>query len=256
MTIFLGGPPTTDAEDKLLSDISGRVFPTQSYGQPALVKLLNNALATYNLAATARMLNLAAQLGVPAKNLFEVIGVSTGRSWMSDNLIDIQYDLLLKDVGLLRGEIGSLPAARSRRRRRTGDPPSACAVEHRCRQQVGRPRAGRGARPGLNPQRGQTGSTRLDRRRPCGAADLPGSALQEVLQAVSEKKTAPAANSSSPPKIPAAGMIMHPGVACEPAYCVSHCAAPECASQRGPASSGAGEGGEQRSRRQWERPQE
>ena len=111
MTIFLGGPPTTEAEDKLLSDISGRVFPTQSYGQPALVKLLNNALATYNLAATARMLTLGAQLGVPAKNLFEVIGVSTGRSWMSDNLIDVQYDLLLKDVGLLRGEIGSLPAA-------------------------------------------------------------------------------------------------------------------------------------------------
>ena len=74
------------------------------------MKLLNNALATYNLAATARMLNLAAQLGVPATNLFEVIGVSTGRSWMSDNLIDVQYDLLLKDVGLLRGEIGSLPS--------------------------------------------------------------------------------------------------------------------------------------------------
>jgi L-threonate 2-dehydrogenase len=29
---------------------------------------------------------------------------------MSDNFIDVQYDLLLKDVGLLRGEIGSLPA--------------------------------------------------------------------------------------------------------------------------------------------------
>lgn len=27
-----------------------------------------------------------------------------------DNLVDVQYDLLLKDVGLLRGEIGSLPA--------------------------------------------------------------------------------------------------------------------------------------------------
>ena len=47
--------------------------------------------------------------GVPAKDLFEVIGVSTGQSWMSDNLIDVQYDLLLKDVGLLRGELGSLP---------------------------------------------------------------------------------------------------------------------------------------------------
>ena len=55
------------------------------------------------------MLNLAAEHGVPAKGLFEVIGVSTGQSWMSDNLVDVQYDLLLKDVGLLRGELGSLP---------------------------------------------------------------------------------------------------------------------------------------------------
>jgi 3-hydroxyisobutyrate dehydrogenase-like beta-hydroxyacid dehydrogenase len=109
MTIFLAGPAPTDAENKLLADISGRVFRMESYGQPAMVKLLNNALATYNLAATARMLNLAAEHGVPAKNLLEVIGVSTGHSWMSDNLIDVQYDLLLKDVGLLRGELGTLP---------------------------------------------------------------------------------------------------------------------------------------------------
>ena len=109
MTIFLGGPEATDDENGLLADISGRVFRMQSYGQPALVKLLNNALGTYNLAATARMLTVADQLGVPATKLFEVIGVSTGRSWMSDNLVDVQYDLLLKDVGLLRGEIDSLP---------------------------------------------------------------------------------------------------------------------------------------------------
>jgi putative dehydrogenase len=111
MTIFLAGPATADADDKLLADISGRVFRMQSYGQPSLVKLLNNALATYNLAATARILNLGAEHGVPSKDLFEVIGVSTGRSWMSDNFVDVQYDLLLKDVGLLRGELGSLPAA-------------------------------------------------------------------------------------------------------------------------------------------------
>lgn len=36
--------------------------------------------------------------------------MSTGKSWMSDNLVDVQYDLLLKDVGLLRGELGSLPS--------------------------------------------------------------------------------------------------------------------------------------------------
>lgn len=109
MTIFLAGPAPIDTDDRLLADISGRVFRMQSYGQPALVKLLNNALATCNLAATARMLNLAADHGVRAEDLFEVIGVSTGQSWMSDNLVDVQYDLLLKDVGLLRGELGSLP---------------------------------------------------------------------------------------------------------------------------------------------------
>jgi 3-hydroxyisobutyrate dehydrogenase-like beta-hydroxyacid dehydrogenase len=106
---LLAGPAPTDPENKLLAGISGRVFRMESYGQPALVKLLNNALATYNLAATARMLNLAAEHGVPAKDLLEVVGVSTGHSWMSDNLIDVQYDLLLKDVGLLRGELGTLP---------------------------------------------------------------------------------------------------------------------------------------------------
>lgn len=111
MTIFLAGPAATDAENKLLDDISGRVFRMESYGQPALVKLLNNTLATYNLAATARMLNLAAEHGVAAKDLFDVIGVSTGQSWMSDNLLDVQYDLLLKDVGLLRSELGTLPTA-------------------------------------------------------------------------------------------------------------------------------------------------
>ena len=111
MTIFLSGPATTGTEDRLLADISGRVFRMHSYGQPALVKLLNNTLATYNLAATARMLNLAAKHGVPRQDFLDVVGVSTGQSWMSDNLIDVQYDLLLKDVGLLRGELGSLPAA-------------------------------------------------------------------------------------------------------------------------------------------------
>lgn len=109
MTIFLAGPAPTMAEEKLLSDVSGRTFRMDSYGHPALVKLLNNTLATYNLAATAQMLNLAAEHGVEATELAEVIGASTGQSWMSDNLVDVQYDLLLKDVGLLRGELGSLP---------------------------------------------------------------------------------------------------------------------------------------------------
>lgn len=109
LTIFLAGPEPTDAEASLLADEAGNVFHLGSYGQPATVKLLNNTLATYNLAATAHMLNLAAEHGVPAGTLADVVAVSTGRSWMSDNIVDVQYDLLLKDVGLLRGELGALP---------------------------------------------------------------------------------------------------------------------------------------------------
>ena len=57
MTIFLAGPKPTDAEESLLADECGHLFRLDSYGQPATVKLLNNTLATYNLAATARILN-------------------------------------------------------------------------------------------------------------------------------------------------------------------------------------------------------
>ena len=78
MTIFLAGPKPTDAEESLLADECGHLFRLDSYGQPATVKLLNNTLATYNLAATARILNLAVEHGVPAKNLADVIAVSTG----------------------------------------------------------------------------------------------------------------------------------------------------------------------------------
>ena len=104
MTIFLAGPEPIDAEAALLNDESGNLFHLDAYGQPALVKLLNNTLATYNLAATARMLNLAVAHGVPAQTMSDVVAVPTGRSWMSDNLVDVQYDLLLKDGALMRTE--------------------------------------------------------------------------------------------------------------------------------------------------------
>ncbi|MCC8927035.1 MULTISPECIES: NAD(P)-dependent oxidoreductase [Nocardiaceae] len=110
MTVFLAGPSGQSADDALLDAMAGNVFRMGEYGQPATLKLLNNTLATYNLASTARILNLADQLGMPAGTLLDVIGVSTGQSWMGDNIIDVQYDLLLKDVALLRNEVDSLPA--------------------------------------------------------------------------------------------------------------------------------------------------
>ena len=65
MTVFLGGPATTDAEDKLLADISGRVSGcSRTVGR--FCETPQQPLGTYNLAATARMLNLSEHLGIPA----------------------------------------------------------------------------------------------------------------------------------------------------------------------------------------------
>ena len=66
MTIFLAGPEPIDAERRGQRR-AGNLFHLDAYGQPALVKLLNNTVATYNLAATARMLDLAVAHGVPAQ---------------------------------------------------------------------------------------------------------------------------------------------------------------------------------------------
>ena len=110
MTVLLAGPATTADEDRLLAGISGRVVRMDAYGKPALVKLLNNTLAAYNLAATARMLTLASQHGVRPRDVVDAIGVSSGRGWLSDNLADAHYEHLLNDVGLLSEELGPLPA--------------------------------------------------------------------------------------------------------------------------------------------------
>ena len=75
MATSLAGPATSRGDDALLTDIAGRVCRFGSYGQPALVKLLGNALATYDLAATARMPQLGAEHGVPARDFYDVIEV-------------------------------------------------------------------------------------------------------------------------------------------------------------------------------------
>lgn len=109
MTVFLSGPDCSQDDDRLLTDIAGQVFRMREYGHAAAVKLLNNTLGMYNLVSTAHVLELASRIGVPAKEFLDIIHVSSGHSWMSDNFGDVQDDLLLKDVGLLRQEVPALP---------------------------------------------------------------------------------------------------------------------------------------------------
>lgn len=47
MSVFLAGPAPTDDEEGLLADQAGHVFRLAEYGQPAMVKLLNNVTAPH-----------------------------------------------------------------------------------------------------------------------------------------------------------------------------------------------------------------
>lgn len=109
LTIFLAGPDRTDKEQALLSAITSNIFEYERYGEPARVKLLNNALGALNAVATAEMLLVCERLGLDPTKLEEVLRVSSGQSWMSDNFRDFHYEMLCKDVRLLIEDVPDLP---------------------------------------------------------------------------------------------------------------------------------------------------
>lgn len=109
MTLLLSGP-APDAEDQArFADISQKQFWTTTYGQPALLKLLNNTLGAYNALATAAILEMGSNQGVDPQQLLEIINVSSGQSWMSTNFDNFHYPLLFKDAGLLIDDLGPVP---------------------------------------------------------------------------------------------------------------------------------------------------
>ncbi|MCG2623679.1 NAD(P)-binding domain-containing protein [Arthrobacter sp. I2-34] len=127
MTLMLAGPEPSVEDEQRFADMSGTLFWTPRYGQPALLKLLNNTLGAYNALATAAMLELAIEHGINAQQFLEVVSVSSGQSWMSVNFDNFHYPLLFKDAGLLIGDLGAVPAVQ------LGDQPAHEAVIERVR---------------------------------------------------------------------------------------------------------------------------
>jgi 3-hydroxyisobutyrate dehydrogenase-like beta-hydroxyacid dehydrogenase len=109
LSIFLAGPERTLNETKLLNDMSRHLFEFDVYGQPALVKLLNNALAAFNAISTANIIEIAHRLGVDTTRFLDAVAVSSGQSCMSDHFRDFDYLLLFKDVRLLLEDVPDLP---------------------------------------------------------------------------------------------------------------------------------------------------
>lgn len=111
LTVLSAGPSRPVDEAFLLGAVAARVFHFERYGQPALVKLMNNAVAAANLRVTARMLGQAGDLGVDPVQLQAVLATSSGASYMGRmvaGLADDQASLLVKDVALLAGHGAAL----------------------------------------------------------------------------------------------------------------------------------------------------
>jgi 3-hydroxyisobutyrate dehydrogenase len=70
----------------LLEALSGKVFRiSERPGDGARTKLVNNLLAGINLAGAAEVLALAARLGLDLHKTLDVIGQSSGQSWIGED---------------------------------------------------------------------------------------------------------------------------------------------------------------------------
>lgn len=112
MTIMVAGPATAQERcGRVLAAIAGRCFAvSHEVGDAASTKIVNNLLAGANLAAAAEALALAEALGLDLQVTADVIGASSGGSWIfadrvpralaGDYAPRAAARILAKDVGI------------------------------------------------------------------------------------------------------------------------------------------------------------
>lgn len=100
-----------EQERPLLDALASRMFHVgERLGDAARAKLINNLLAGINLAAAAEAFALAERMGLDTARLLQVVGASSGQSWICDDRLPRALDgdfaprahtrILLKDIGL------------------------------------------------------------------------------------------------------------------------------------------------------------
>lgn len=112
MSLMLAGAPQVlERHRVLLGALSTRLmFVSERAGDGARTKLVNNLLATINLAGTAEVLALAERMGLDMRRTLDVIEQSSGQNWIGsdrmnralrgDNLPRARTALLAKDSRL------------------------------------------------------------------------------------------------------------------------------------------------------------
>jgi 3-hydroxyisobutyrate dehydrogenase-like beta-hydroxyacid dehydrogenase len=93
----------------LRESLMEEVVTFAEYGEPALVKLLNNLACSYNLATFATVLKLGVDAGIEPTKLQRVINRGSGASFSSRAAVEIIGDLLAKDVAQAVEAVGDPP---------------------------------------------------------------------------------------------------------------------------------------------------
>ena len=118
LTVMLGGP--TDAAERaraVVAPFAEKIVHVGPVGTAHALKAINNALLAVNIQAVGEGLAALVKLGVPAATALEVINASSGRSNVTENLIEarvvsrawprtFRLALLDKDVGIALKVLG------------------------------------------------------------------------------------------------------------------------------------------------------
>ena len=115
LTVMVGADPLTFGRARpVLSAFGGRVEHLGPVGAGHAMKAVNNALLAVNLIAVGEGLAALVKAGVSARTAVDVLNASSGRSFVSENLVPervltgswprtFRLALLAKDVAIARG---------------------------------------------------------------------------------------------------------------------------------------------------------
>ena len=87
MSMMLAAPAATLAPwQPLLVDLAAKRFVvSETIGDAAKAKLVNNLLAGINLVASAEALALSAKIGLDQRTMFDIVNASSGASWVFED---------------------------------------------------------------------------------------------------------------------------------------------------------------------------
>ncbi|MEM7797575.1 MAG: L-threonate dehydrogenase [Chloroflexota bacterium] len=113
LSLMASGPQRAfDKAKPVLEAVSANLFNLGSEnGQGSVVKVINQLLCGVHIAAAAEAIALGVKAGVDSRQLFDVISVSAGTSWMFENRVPHMLagdytplsavDIFVKDLGIV-----------------------------------------------------------------------------------------------------------------------------------------------------------